>query len=366
MINKIVTVLFPQDVTIEVSEFISQQGRRSFHVMFHVNPRSQNFEGQFTNLCEAFSRFQNQFSSAEVKFARLFLSDATNQMSTFNSHFSSLLHIPESQLSIIHQPPLDGSKVALWAHFVADDCDEKLGIRHIWNMGMTCPEGSSYDQTKSVLETYESNLSHLGANIAENCVRTWFFVRDVDIQYQGLVDARRENFIREGLTEKTHYISSTGICGAPANTKAIVQLDTYTVLGLQKGQQRYLYAKSHLNPTYEYGVTFERGTAVQYPDRTEIFISGTASIDNKGNVVYPGDIQHQTERMLENVRELLKEADATFDDVMQIIVYLRDIADYQTVHDIFHDQFSQVPLIITYAPVCRPAWLIEMECIAMK
>ena len=65
-------------------------------------------------------------------------------------------------------------------------------------------------------------------------------------------------------------------------------MDTYAVKGLQPGQIQFLYAPTHLNPTYEYGVTFERGTAVTYGDRKQIFISGTASIDNKGEIYIRG------------------------------------------------------------------------------
>lgn len=94
---------------------------------------------------------------------------------------------------------------------------------------------------------------------------------------------------------------------------------------------RFLHAPEYLNPTYEYGVTFERGTAVEYGDRKHIFISGTASIDNRGEVVYPGNIAGQTRRMLLNIEALLKEAGSSLADLAKMIVYLRDIADYPIV-----------------------------------
>lgn len=122
----------------------------------------------------------------------------------------------------------------------------------------------------------------------------------------------------------------------------------------------------YLNPTYEYGVTFERGTAVEYGDRKHIFISGTASIDNRGEVVYPGNIAGQTRRMLLNIEALLKEAGSSLADLAQMIVYLRDIADYPIVRDLMEQQFPDVPKVIVLAPVCRPGWLIETECIAIK
>lgn len=126
-----------------------------------------------------------------------------------------------------------------------------------------------------------------------------------------------------------------------------------------------LYAPTHLNPTYEYGVTFERGVAVAYGDRKQIYISGTASIDNQGEIVYPGDILKQTARMIENIEVLLKEAGADLNDIMQSIVYLRDAADYQPVRKYLQTCHPELPHIIVLAPVCRPGWLIETECIAV-
>lgn len=68
----------------------------------------------------------------------------------------------------------------------------------------------------------------------------------------------------------------------------------------------------------------------------------------------------------ENVEALLKEAGSDFTDMAQIIVYLRDTADYQTVQALFGQQFPGIPTVIVLAPVCRPGWLIEMEGIAIK
>ena len=66
---------------------------------------------------------------------------------------------------------------------------------------------------------------------------------------------------------------------------------------------------------------------MDYGDRRQVFISGTASINNKGEVVHPGNIRRQTERMWENVEALLKEAGCTFADLGLMIVYQRDMAD---------------------------------------
>ena len=179
----------------------------------------------------------------------------------------------------------------------------------------------------------------------------------MDVNYAGVVKARNEVFVTQDLTEKTHYISSTGIGGRHADPKVTVQMDTYAVDGLKSEQIHYLYAPTHLNPTYEYGVSFERGTYVDYGDRRQVFISGTASINNKGEVVCPGDIRKQTERMWENVEALLKEADCGFGDVGHIIVYLRDMADYTVVKEMFDERFPDTPRVITLLlSVARGGW----------
>ncbi len=221
-------------------------------------------------------------------------------------------------------------------------------------------------QMRLLLNDYAMQLMEEGCTLADNCLRTWIFVQNVDCNYAGVVKARNEMFVTQNLTENTHYIASTGIGGRHADPKALVMLDAFAVAGLKPGQIKYLYARTHLNPTYEYGVSFERGTAVDYDDRRQVLISGTASINNRGEVMYAGDVRRQTERMWENVEALLKEADCGFGDVGHIIVYLRDIADYAVVKEMFDKRFPDTPRVITLAPVCRPGWLVEMECMAVK
>lgn len=356
-------------VRAEIAAFVPEGKVAEFHVILHVEPRNELFAGQLERIykAERLIMEQEDIEGSTVVMKRYFLSDSANQAPLMK-------YEKDSSVSIIQQAPLDGSKVAVWLYLQKGTkvynedgviVAEHNGYRHLWKMGMHEHKGDSAWQTESLLISYAEMLQNYGATLADNCIRTWFFVRDVDTQYAGMVTARKDFFTEQGLTEKTHYISSTGIGGSPADTKALLQLGTYALTGMEPSQQQYLYAPTHLNPTYEYGVTFERGTLVKYGDRGQIFISGTASIDNKGNVLYVGDIVNQTKRMWENVEKLLEEGGATFNDVMQIIVYLRDSADYLTVSRMFKEKFPDTPYVITLAPVCRPAWLIEMECIAV-
>ena len=340
------------------------------HAFITIDAKNDTFEAQVKRMDAAQEMLYQlpELEGANPIFKRYFLTDATNQVPYLNEE-------KHCTVSYIQQPPLNGSKITLWVYLQKGTLvsmedgtliSEHNGYRHLWTMGLQKAEGSSYEQTLKLLNSYEDKLDDLGATLAENCIRTWFFVRDVDTQYAGMVRARRDNFLEQGLTKNTHFIASTGIGGNPSHPLSIIQLGAYALTGFDKEQQQYLYAPTHLNPTYEYGVTFERGTCIYYGDRKHVYISGTASINNKGEVMYEGDIVKQTHRMWENVETLLAEANTTFDDVMQIIVYLRDLSDVSLVKSLFDKKFPHIPYIITLAPVCRPTWLVEMECIAVK
>ena len=358
-------------ITIECSTFEANNGINEHHLILHVAPRNEMFVGQYQRICEGEKRLLglSAFKASKAIMRRYFLSDSSNQVPLMKEHDDVCAY------SYIQQPPLDGSKISLWVYLI-DEVDvtsnngttivSHNGYKHLWRMGMHHGEGDSASQTKYLLEHYEADLANHHATLADNCIRTWFFVRDVDTQYMGMVNARKENFTAQGLTEKTHYIASTGIQGLPANQRAIIQLGAYALTGFEPSQMYYLYAPTHLNPTYEYGVTFERGTVVEFGDRAHAYISGTASINNKGEVVHVGDIEAQTYCMMENVKVLLEEGKFKEDDIAQIIVYLRDLCDYDCVKSIISKHYPTIPQIYTLAPVCRPEWLIEMECIAIK
>ncbi len=358
----------------EISKFEVEGGVTEYHVMVHATRPEQSFQEQLDAVLNAYyNLIDTELKGASSVIKRYFLSDAANQYDTL---LASVPEAPACACSVVEQAPLNGTKVALWAYLLTDigagSFNEELyrvqhgAYTHLWGGTSVSHAPSSEEQTSLLLKHYVMQLLSNGGHLADDCIRTWFFVQNVDVNYAGVVKARNEEFFTQNLTSKTHFISSTGINGRNADPSVLVQLDTYAVLGLKPEQIKFLYAPTHLNPTYEYGVSFERGTRVDYGDRRQVFISGTASIDNKGNILHVGDIRLQTERMWENVDALLSEAECGFEDVGQMIVYLRDVADYAVVNEMFEKRFPGIPRVIVHAPVCRPGWLIEMECMATK
>ena len=300
---------------------------------------------------------------------RFFLSDPANQADLVRERMMF-----DCPVSVIGQAPLNGTKIAamVWCRRSAAICRlgdrihkvTERGIDEYWYTGGLSNADGSYNQTVALLDELSSGLEAQGLTLETNCMRTWLFVQNIDVNYKGVVDGRNTVFDRHGLTPDTHFIASTGIEGRTTNCANKVMLDAVAVSG-PGVLVDYLHGASHLNRTSQYGVRFERGTKVEYPDRNYVYISGTASIDNNGKILYEGDIVRQTERMIENVQVLLSEAGCGFSQVGFMIVYLRDSADYAVVKDIFDRRFPDCPRVIVQAPVCRPGWLVEMECIAI-
>ena len=362
-----------EQTSIEIFKYEVPEGVCEYHAILRVTNPLLTYAEQVECLLGAYgSLLGGELKGAVAVFKRFFLSDAANQ-----ANYLQALHAEHSDcaLSVVEQPPLDGTKVAMWVYLQKGVQTKTLpngiyevshgGYRHLWMAGACNQASNSEYQMRLLFNDYVMQLLENSCSLADNCIRTWLFVQNVDVNYAGVVKARNEVFVTQNLTDKTHFIASTGIAGRHANPKVFVQMDAYAVDGLQKEQIHYLYAPTHLNPTYEYGVSFERGTYVDYGDRRHVFISGTASINNKGEIMYPGDVRKQTERMWENVETLLKEADCGFEHVGHLLVYLRDIADYTVVKGMFDKRFPNIPKVFLLAPVCRPGWLVEMECMAI-
>lgn len=360
--------------SIQLFRYEPANGVAEYHAIFRITNPYLSYSEQIASIQEAYEHLvSKEIPGAVAVLKRYFLSDAANQSQQL---LATQIENSDCALSIIEQPPLDGTKVAMWVYLQTGVQTRTLphgdyevshgGYRHIWSASNFNKASKSEYQTRLLLNDYVMRLAEQDCSLAENCIRTWFFVQNVDVNYGGVVKARNEVFLTQNLTEKTHFIASTGIAGRHADHEVLVQMDAYAVAGLQPEQIHYLYAPTHLNPTYEYGVSFERGTYVDYGDRRQVFISGTASINNRGEIMYPGDIRKQTERMWENVETLLSEAECTFEHVGHLIVYLRDIADYTIVKEMFEERFPAIPKVYLQAPVCRPGWLIEMECMAVK
>ncbi len=317
-------------------------------------------------------------------FRRIYLSDASNQIQAVRR--SHLMGDPQERpvaVSIIQEPPLPCAKIALLAYHIESskplDSQQlspshvlirKNELGHLWSTRLCSQDKdktlSTRTQTNGIFTNLIHNLSLAGGNLYNNCVRTWVYVRSIDTFYQDMVDERRTLFAQQNLTGNTHYIASTGIEGTGTHRHDLVVMDAYSIIGLKPGQMSYLNDFDMLCAAKDYNVTFERATRICYADRSHYFISGTASIDNQGDTIHLGNVLKQLDRTLENINSLLQAGQASLEDMMYLIVYLRDPTDFSCVKERLKKSLPLVPAIIVQASVCRPEWLIEIEGVAIK
>ena len=355
------------------NEFTSAEGvREDFFTV--SGAAAESFAEEAQHLFEFYDNELAKYGcSAESEMLlRIHLSDVTNQIGILES----VVKDRKSFISIVGQAPVDNRRIAIEAwHWQGVDkrCNgdtlEVMSENYpvLWFKKDELVSSGSFDQTYEEFTALGDYLKTHNANVAEHTVRTWLYNRDVDNNYAGLVQARNKYFAEIGLTKDTHFIASTGIEGQLSNVKRLVKMDSINYPTLQAGQMQYLYALENLSPTAIYGVSFERGTRLILGDRSHYFISGTASIDKHGEVVHLCDVANQTRRLLDNIEALLAEGDGCLSDIKLATLYLRDVADADIVRNIIYERIgSDLPLVTVKAPVCRPTWLVEMECIAVN
>lgn len=367
---------------VRTSRFTTGQGVEEVHLC--VTPGGPgDFATQLVELEQAHDNalLELGLPKSSTVLRRFFLSDAANQESRLLA--CPLAHSPPDDpiaVSIVEQPPLPEGRVALWSYLLHHP--ERGVVKRARDGGVLVEtQGASQlflsdsrrlvagstptDQTRAAFRAISRELGKLGGNLRDHLVRTWIFVHDIDLHYGDMVEARRELMLQQGLCPATHYVASTGIAGRRADPRHLVQLEVYAIPSVRPGQIRYLQAPGQLGPTSAYGVTFERGVCIDHGDRRHLIISGTASIDSRGNTLHENAIAAQTERTFQNVRGLLRDGEADLNDIVQMIVYLRDPADHHVVAPFLQEHFPHLPYLLVRAPVCRPGWLIEVECWAV-
>ena len=131
--------------------------------------------------------------------------------------------------------------------------------------------------------------------------------------------------------------------------------------------------KTVLNEAYDYPskVAFSRGMRVELDGCVMLFISGTASVDERGESIHPGDIKAQTRRTFENIAALLESEGADWHDIVRTTCYLADFRHYDEFNEsrnVFFEEQKLDPLPASTcieARICRPELLVEIEAIAM-
>lgn len=72
-----------------------------------------------------------------------------------------------------------------------------------------------------------------------------------------------------------------------------------------------------------------------------LFISGQIPINPETNKIESESIEQQTQQVFNNVKEILKEAKLTTDNLVRVEIYLKNIEDFKKVNEIYEKQFTK-------------------------
>ena len=99
-----------------------------------------------------------------------------------------------------------------------------------------------------------------------------------------------------------------------------------------------------------------------------IFVSGLTAREADGSVYGKGDVRAQTARVLDSLAAILGEAGGSLNDVVRVVVYVRDISQWPAVHEVRSRYFATDPPASSMVEVSRLVHedlLIEIEATAV-
>ena len=99
-----------------------------------------------------------------------------------------------------------------------------------------------------------------------------------------------------------------------------------------------------------------------------VAVSGSAPVDDEGNLVGPGDMYLQSKRCIEVIEQALVGANARLDDVVRTRIYVTDIERWEDVARAHREAFSEITPASTLVEVSRligAGMLVEMEADAI-
>lgn len=227
------------------------------------------------------------------------------------------------------------------------------------------------EQTKEMFNRASRLLKQEGASF-KNVVRTWIYLSKILEWYSEFNKVRNGRFLEFGLfqdpeaeqqrAEQVYMPASTGIEGDnPAGSSGT--MDVFAVIPSSPSTVEIepvtgLKQKS----AYRYGSAFSRAMRISETDCTHILVSGTASINDRGETVFLGDTRAQMHKTIEIVDALIRTKGATLANICDATVFLKNAEDIKIWREVSKEKgLDNMPQVCMVADVCRDDLLFELD-----
>lgn len=100
-----------------------------------------------------------------------------------------------------------------------------------------------------------------------------------------------------------------------------------------------------------------------------IWVAGQVSMDERGRVIGPEDIEAQTRRAFERIRAILEAGGATMANVVRTTTYITD-RSYRPITNELRREYFDAPnyptnTLVIVAGLAMPEYLVEIDAVAM-
>ncbi|HKN52680.1 MAG TPA: RidA family protein [Amycolatopsis sp.] len=113
---------------------------------------------------------------------------------------------------------------------------------------------------------------------------------------------------------------------------------------------------------------FAHASAVEVPATARlVFISGMTARNAEGGVTGVGDITAQTHQVCRNLKAAVEAAGGTLADIARVDVYVRNMEDFDAIHEVRRQYFTEhapASTMVEVSKFVKKDYLIEINAIA--
>ena len=220
-----------------------------------------------------------------------------------------------------------------------------------------------YNQAENMLNKADKILIAFNSSFADT-IRTWLYADNILDWYDQLNKVRNVFFEQHGIFNRL-VPASTGI--GLANLSGTAMATQVLAVIPKNGNISIKRAASPLQkPALDYKSSFSRGVKIQTPNDQKLYVSGTASINKKGETIFVGDTAAQLDITMEIVDAILADANMSWADTANAMVYFKHRKDFYLFDNFCREKNLNIPHVKLHADVCRDDLLFEIELDAIK
>ncbi len=107
---------------------------------------------------------------------------------------------------------------------------------------------------------------------------------------------------------------------------------------------------------------------IEISGKRMIFVAGQLPVNKAGAIVGEGDFKAQVTQVFENIKAVLADAKASFDDVVKLNIYVTDVKNLPLVQEVRSGYLTRpypATTLVEITALANPKALVEIEAIAV-